>query len=98
MTKMRVEVFGYEELRNWYQDELDFAEPWKACKESVMVDMSKWLDYLIKDEMLFQGTQLCIPRIYMRDNLIKENLSGGLGGHFGVDKTVALVGEDYFWP
>lgn len=34
----------------------------------------------------------------MRDNLIKEKHNGGLAGHFGIDKTMALVSENYFWP
>jgi hypothetical protein len=34
----------------------------------------------------------------MRENLIKEKNSGGLTGHFGHDKTIAIVGERYYWP
>lgn len=41
---------------------------------------------------------MCIPNSSMRENLIKEKHSGGLAGHFGIDKTVALVSEQYFWP
>ena len=48
--------------------------------------------------MLFKGNQLCIPRSSMWENLIKEKHSGGLAGHFGRDKTIALVAENYYWP
>ena len=34
----------------------------------------------------------------MRLNLIKEKHSGGLAGHFGVDKTLSLLKEKYYWP
>ena len=34
----------------------------------------------------------------MRENLIKEKHSGGLARHFGRDKTLALVSENYYWP
>ena len=34
----------------------------------------------------------------MRENIIKEKHSGGLAGHFGRDKTLALVSENYYWP
>ena len=34
----------------------------------------------------------------MRDNIIQEFHSGGLAGHFGKDKTIALVEDKYYWP
>ena len=34
----------------------------------------------------------------MRENLIKEKHSKGLARHFGCDKTLALVSENYYWP
>ena len=48
--------------------------------------------------MLFKGIQLCIPRGSMRENIMKEKHSGGLVGHFGIDKTVKLILKSYFWP
>jgi hypothetical protein len=33
----------------------------------------------------------------MRDNLLKENHSGGLDGHFGHDKTFAQLRISYYW-
>jgi hypothetical protein len=34
----------------------------------------------------------------MRENLLKENHSGGLVGHFSHDKTFTKLIEAYFWP
>ena len=49
--------------------------------------------------MLFKGSQLCIPRSSMRENLIKEKHSGGMAGNcFFLDKTIAILREYYFWP
>ena len=52
---------------------------------------------MIQDGMLFKGSQLCIPRSSMRENLIKEKHNGEMVGHFGQDKTIAIISEHYFW-
>ena len=44
---MQVEVVGFDELKNLYPTDPNFAKAWKACKEPVVVDRTKWLDYLI---------------------------------------------------
>jgi hypothetical protein len=71
---------------------------WKACKEPWSLDKTPYLDYHIQEGFLFKNQQLCIPISSIWLNLIKEFHSGGLGGHFGVDKTTTLVKERYFWP
>ena len=80
---MQVEVVGFDELKNLYLEDPDFAKAWKTCKEPIVVDRTRWLDYLIQDGMLFKGSQLCIPKSSMRENLIKEKHGGGMVGHFG---------------
>ena len=80
---MQVEVVGFDELKNLYQEDLDFVEAWKACTKPIIVDITRWLDYLIQDGMLFKGIQLCILRSSMSENLIKKKHSGGMAVHFG---------------
>ena len=80
---MQVGVVGFDELKNLHPEDPNFTEAWKACIEPVIVDRTRWLDYLIQDGMLFKGCQLCIPRSSMRENLIKEKHSGGMARHFG---------------
>ena len=47
LTTMQVEVVGFNELKNLYPNVADFVEAWKACKEPIVVDRTRWLDYLI---------------------------------------------------
>ena len=91
-------MVGFNELKDLYLEDPDFTETWKACMVPVTLDRTKWLDFIIQDGMLFKGNQLCIPRSSMRENLIKEKHSGRLARHFGRDKTIALVAENYYWP
>ena len=40
-------MVGFDKLKNLYLEDLDFVEAWKACKEPITLDRTKWLDYMI---------------------------------------------------
>ncbi|GJZ98859.1 RNA-directed DNA polymerase [Tanacetum coccineum] len=43
------------------------------------------------DGYLFKGARLCIPLCSLREAIVLEGHAGGLAGHFGHDKTLALL-------
>ena len=50
------------------------------------------------DGFLFRIDKLCIPQSSIRLLLTKESHEGGLMGHFGVTKTLAVLQEHFYWP
>jgi hypothetical protein len=81
-----------------YQEDPDFKEAYEAYENYLLRDNPLWEEYLIQYGLFFKGSQFCIPRCSMRDNLLKEKHSGGLANHFGHDKTFAQLNSLYYWP
>ncbi|GKB89030.1 RNA-directed DNA polymerase, partial [Tanacetum coccineum] len=50
------------------------------------------------DGYLFKDAWLCIPLCSLCEAIILEGHAGGLAGHFGRDKTLALLCEQFYWP
>jgi hypothetical protein len=98
LQEFQVETLGFEHLKEMYQEDSDFKEAYEACKNPLLGDRSPWIEYLTQDGLLFKGSQLCISKCSMRDNLLKEKHSGVLDGHFGHDKTFAQLRNLYYWP
>jgi hypothetical protein len=98
LQEFKVRTLGFDDLKDMYTDDSDFKEAYEEAKNPVLRDRSQSIGYVIQDELLFKGNQLCIPNCSMRENLLKEKHSGGLAGHFGHDKTFAKLSESYFWP
>jgi hypothetical protein len=96
--EFQVKTLGFEHLKEMYQEDLDFKEDYEACENPLLGDKIPWIEYLIQDGLLFKGSQLCIPRCSMRDNLLKEKHSGGLARHFIHDKTFAQLNSSYYFP
>jgi hypothetical protein len=80
-----------------YRDDSDFRDTYEACENPILRYRSQWIEYLIRDGLLFKGNQLCIPKSSMRENLLKEKHSGGLAGHFDHNKTFAQLNSLYYW-
>ena len=47
---------------------------------------------------MFYKNRLWLPRTSLRDHVIWEFHAGGMGEHFGRDKTIDLVEDHFFWP
>jgi 5-bromo-4-chloroindolyl phosphate hydrolysis protein len=98
LQELRVKTLGFDDLKEMYQDDLDFKEAYEATENPILRDRSQWEEYMIQEGLLFKGNQLCIPKCSTRENLLKEKHSGGLARHFGHDKMFTKLNESYFWP
>jgi len=85
-------------VKELYETDESFRQAYSYAKNPVSNSGDLFGDYFLQDGYLFKRKQLCIPDSPMRENIIKELHSGGLGGHFGKDKIVALVEDHYFLP
>ena len=54
-------------------------------------------EYFMQDGYLFKGKQLCIPIGSMRENIIIELHYRVFEGNFGMDKTLSLIEDKYYW-
>nr|GEY35457.1 RNA-directed DNA polymerase [Tanacetum cinerariifolium] len=68
------------------------GEIWSKCDNGPFQQFSKL------DGYLFKGTRLCIPFCSLRETIILEGHASGLAGHFGRDKTLAILREQFYWP
>ena len=75
LTKMKVEDLGFDEIKELYATNPNFFDAWRECRAPKLAyHVSKYDEYFIQDGMLLKGIQLCIPKISMRLNLIKESI------------------------
>jgi len=53
---------------------------------------------MIQDGYLFKSTRLCIPKSGTKELLIQEVHSGSLASHYGENKILSMLQEQYYWP
>jgi len=70
----------------------DFGEVYGVCEKSAEGKFYR------HEGFLFREHRLCVPNCSMRDLLVRESHGGGLMGHFGVAKTLAMLQEHFYWP
>ena len=92
---MNVEVTWFDRLRGDYPSCLDLRDLFAFLSNNPLQIIDK---FILKDGYIFQGNEICIPYTSMREFLIWELHAGGVGGHFGRDKTILLVEDRLCWP
>jgi len=85
-------VIGFERLIEDYESCPDFSFIFHSFQGDQLI-RSK--EYVLHNGYLFRGTRLCLPATLMRLSDLEDAI-GGIPGHFGRDKTIALV-EDRFY-
>ena len=95
LTLVRVQVTGFESLKDSYSTCPDFGPIVQALEVGTSLEHR---DYLRTEGYLFFKNRLCVPRTSLRDQLTWECHSGGLAGHFGRDKTITAVEHQFYWP
>ncbi|GJV65764.1 transposon ty3-I gag-pol polyprotein, partial [Tanacetum coccineum] len=83
---------GFDTFRELYRDDLNFKDAWSKCTRE------SFKQYSMNHGYLFRGARLCIPLSSLRDAIIFESQAGGLAGHFGRDRTLALICDQFYWP
>ncbi|PKU66055.1 hypothetical protein MA16_Dca017376 [Dendrobium catenatum] len=92
LQTLQSQVVGFEVIKDLYNKDADFQHIWEKCQGS------NYKQLHVKDEYLFYGKRLCIPKCSLRLALVTESHDGGLSGHFGRDKTINLLFENFYWP
>ncbi|XP_073526327.1 uncharacterized protein [Phyllobates terribilis] len=99
----------HESLKHFRsQDKLDRRHGrWMEFIETFpyIIKYKKGKDNVVADALsrrhegfLFKVDRVCIPKCSLRLLLVEESHKGGLMGHFGRDKTHAILSSHFFWP
>lgn len=90
-------VLGFYHLKEMYIYDLEFKEIYEACENLLRRNRTTWIEYMLQEGLLFNGSQLCIPKYSMINILLKEKHGEGLERHFGQNKTYAQLSSFYYW-
>jgi hypothetical protein len=84
-----------DETSRWpylYETDHDFSTTYQMLGENSVV-----LDFHLQDGLLCRLGHLFIPSSD-RVNLIWESHYSRVAGHFGIEKTVAVLQKHFYWP
>jgi hypothetical protein len=92
LSTLDAKLLGFEHIKELYAEDHEFCEEYRACEK---IASGKFFRL---DGFLFRENKLCVPNCSMRELLVQESHGGGLIGHFGVAKTLAILQDHFYWP
>ncbi|XP_025012155.2 uncharacterized protein LOC112533908 [Ricinus communis] len=92
ISKLDAKLLGFEYIKDLYSNDPDLANVYGVCEKGGFDKFYKF------DGFLFWENKLCVPQSSLRELLVREAHSGGLMGHFGIKKTLDVLGDHFFWP
>ena len=78
-----MESIGIHAMKDMYEQDEDFKEAYQVFKSMGEWYHTKFGEYILQEGLLFKGSQLCVPKGSIRENIIKEKHCGSLAGHCG---------------
>lgn len=78
-------VLGFELVKEYYKEDEKLREVLEACSKG------SHGAYVIHGGFIFRRERLSIPSCSIRELLVREAHGGGLAGHFGMNKTLAIL-------
>ena len=93
LAVLRSEILGFDCMKELYPEDEDFKGLWERCTLHNNAE-----DFHVYDGFLMKGNQLCIHVFSIREKMFCDLHGGGLSGHLGRDKTLAVVEKRFFWP
>jgi hypothetical protein len=93
LSTLDAKLLGFEHITELYAEDHEFCEEYRACEN--LIASGKFFRL---DGFLFRENKLCVPNCSMRELLVQESHGGGLMGHFGVAKTLAILQDHFYWP
>ncbi|KAK8923643.1 hypothetical protein KSP39_PZI019202 [Platanthera zijinensis] len=88
-------IIDLDSQRDLYATDPFFHDIWSSCQHS---GTDPTTQYVVNEGYLFRGTRLCICEGPLRETLLRELHSSGLGGHVGQSKLLDLASARYYWP
>jgi hypothetical protein len=92
LSRLDAKLLGFEYIKELYAEDHEFREEYRACEK---IASGKFFRL---DGFLFRENKLCVPNYSIRELLVQESHGGGLMGHFGVAKTLAILQDHFYWP
>jgi len=87
---LEAKVLGFHSIKALYHEDEGFKE--------VVENPSNFGSFTLQDGFLFKGNKLYIPKSPLRDLIIKKAHGGDLAIHFGINRTLEILKDHFYWP